>query len=69
MNAPFSKHRFGKASDINHDKIRVAYLSADFREHPVSFLWLGYLSAMISLVLMLPAFRLALMIIRKFGSD
>ena len=25
----------------NHDRIRVAYLSADFREHPVSFLMAG----------------------------
>jgi protein O-GlcNAc transferase len=38
---PASAEPVWKGERYNHDRIRVAYLSADFREHPVAFLMAG----------------------------
>ena len=38
---PFSDKPIWQGERYNHDRIRVAYVSADFREHPVSFLMAG----------------------------
>ena len=40
---PPSQRPLGQGQKYDHDKIRIAYLSADFREHPVSLLIAGML--------------------------
>jgi protein O-GlcNAc transferase len=40
---PSSQNTMWRGGRYRHDRIRVAYLSADFREHPVSFLIAGML--------------------------
>lgn len=38
---PLSKNLVWTGQRYQHDKIRIAYISADFREHPVSYLMAG----------------------------
>jgi protein O-GlcNAc transferase len=40
-NCPASVDPIWKGEKYNHDRIRIAYLSADFRDHPISYLVAG----------------------------
>jgi hypothetical protein len=65
---PPSDKAIWQGEHFKHDRIRIAYVPQIFVCIQYPFLWLGYLSAMTSLVLKLRLFHLDLMIIQKYAN-